>query len=191
MHRFFLTLSRIMAWAGGAMLCLLIALTCVSVVGRLLNTALHSDAVQGVTPGLASWLLGLGVGPILGDFELIEAGIAFSIFAFLPLCQITGAHASVDIFTARWSPRANRWRQMLTDVVFAIVLLLITVQLASGTASKFATGQTTLLIQFPLWSAYALSLSGAVVAALVALYIAALRIAETRAGRPLAPEATG
>jgi len=71
--------------------------------------------------------------------------------------------------------------------VFAAVLSLIAVQLAAGTASRMATGQTTFLIQFPLWWAYALSLSGAVVAALVSLYIAALRIAETMQGRALAP----
>jgi len=133
--------------------------------------------------GLSAWLLGLGIGPVTGDFELVEAGIAFTIFAFLPLCQITGSHASVDIFTARWPDRANRWRQMLTDVVFAGVLVLIAVQLAAGTASKLSTGQTTFMLQFPLWWAYALSLVGAGVAALVSLYIAGMRVVELVQGR--------
>jgi len=183
MHRFVLTLSQRMAWAGGAMLCLLISVTALSVLGRGMNGALQSETVQQAMPQLAAWLLSLGIGPVLGDYELVEAGIAFSIFAFLPLCQITGSHADVDLFTARWSPRANRWRQMITDIAFAVVLVLIAAQLAAGTASKMKTGQTTFLIQFPLWWAYALGLSGAAVAALVSLYVAALRVGEVMQGR--------
>jgi len=74
-------------------------------------------------PGLSAWALDLGVGPINGDFELVEAGVAFAIFAFLPLCQISAGHASVDIFTAKLPMRINRVLQLGIDVIFAIVLI--------------------------------------------------------------------
>jgi TRAP-type C4-dicarboxylate transport system permease small subunit len=142
-------------------------------------------------PDLARWLLDAGVGPVNGDFELVEAGVAFSIFAFLPLCQITGGHASVDIFTSKLSPRADRILQMLIDVLFAAVLVLIAVQLYSGMLSKLNSGQTSLLLQFPVWWGYALCMLGAATAAFVSVYIAILRIATVATGETYLPHMDG
>lgn len=191
MYAIFLNLSRGMAVLGGIMLCLLIVLTCVSVVGRTLNGVLHSDMVESLAPALATWLLDLGIGPVNGDFELVEAGVAFSIFAFLPLCQISGTHASVDIFTSRFSPRAMRVLRWATDILFAGVLVLIAVQLLGGMQSKLRSGQTTLLLEFPLWWAYALSLTGAIVAAMVGLYLALMRSLEMIQGETILPADLG
>jgi len=82
MHRFFLNMSQGFAYLGGLMLVALILLTCVSVLGRKLNDTLHGMVSDGILVGPARWLLDAGIGAINGDFELIEAGIAFSIFAF-------------------------------------------------------------------------------------------------------------
>ena len=191
MYALMLRLSRLMAYLGGAMLTLLVLLTCASILGRSLNGMLHSDFFQTSLGGMSAWLLDLGIGPVNGDFELIEAGIAFSIFAFLPLCQITGGHATVDVFTSRMSQRVNRILRMVIEVVFAAVLVLIAVQLYSGMMSKLNSGQTTLLIEFPVWWAYALSLVGAVMAAVVAVYLAAMRVAEGLTGRAILPDEAG
>ncbi len=169
------------------MLVLLILLTCVSVAGRSLNGVMHSAMMESLAPNLAQWALDLGVGPVNGDFELIEAGVAFAIFAFLPLCQLTGGHASVEILTRSMSPGANRILQFIIDVLFALVLLLIAIQLFSGLQSKMRSGQTTLLLEFPVWWAYALSLTGAVVAAVVGVYIALIRGAELFASKDILP----
>ena len=187
MHAFFLRLSRLMAVLGGVMLSALILLTCASILGRMLNGWLHGDLAQTWFPGAAETLLALGVGPIMGDFELTEAGMAFAIFAFLPYTQLTGGHADVDIFTDRMGPRVNRLLTPLIAVVFAAVLVLIAWQLGAGTWSKYRTGQTTFLIQFPIWWAYALSLLGAVVAAVVGVYVAAARVVEAVTGRTVLP----
>ena len=191
MYPFFLTLSKVMAWLGGLMLAALILIVCASVVGRELNGILHGPTMTALAPGLATWLLDLGIGPVNGDFEMVEAGIAFSIFAFLPLCQITGGHAAVDVFTNYLSDRVNRGLRLVTDVVFAAVLVLIAWQLWLGLLSKRDSGQTTFLLEMPVWWAYALSLTGAVVAALVACYIAATRIRETATGRAILPADLG
>lgn len=187
MHRLFLKLSRGFAYMGGLMLVALIVLTCLSVVGRKLNDVLHGLVADGVAVGPARWLLDAGVGSIHGDFELIEAGIAFAIFAFLPLCQITGGHAAVDIFTAKLPPRADRVLRAVTELVFAAVLVLIAVQLGAGMVSKQQSGQTTFLLQFPLWWAYALALTGAAAAAVVAVYMAVVRVQEAVQGRSILP----
>jgi len=150
---------------------------------------LHGDFLQSAVPGLANGLLALGVGPVKGDFELIEVGMAFAIFAFLPLCQLAGSHATVDIFTARLSARVNRFLRMVIETVFAAALVLIAWQLFVGMLSKKAAGQTTFLLEIPLWWAYAASLSGAVAAALVAIYVTAARVIGVATGHcPLPPE---
>ncbi|MFK8079497.1 MAG: TRAP transporter small permease [Granulosicoccus sp.] len=152
-----------------------------------MNSLLHGDALQSLVPGLAKLLLATGVGPINGDFELVEAGMAFAIFAFLPLCQLHGAHASVDIFTATLPPRINRILRMVVEIIFAAVLILIAFKLFSGMESKRASGQTTLLLQFPVWWGYAFSVPGAVAAAFVALHIALSRLVEVATGRIILP----
>ncbi|WP_366937890.1 TRAP transporter small permease [Sediminimonas sp.] len=174
--------ARAFAIVGGAVLSALILLTCVSVTGRAINTILHSDAVQGSMGKLADALLATGVGPILGDFEIVEAGIAFAIFAFIPLCQITGGHATVDVFTSAFPTRVNRFIQMVADALFAIVLIVIAWRLYEGMMSKLGYGETTYLLQIPVWWSYAASLAAAIAAALVGIYVAVVRVIEFLSG---------
>jgi TRAP-type C4-dicarboxylate transport system permease small subunit len=178
MQRFMTNLSRFMAILGGIVLTALIILVCVSVLGRTLNGFLHSAPVVAVLGDFAKTLLDAGVGPILGDFELVEAGVAFAIFAFIPFCQITGGHATVDIFTSMLPLKANRLLQMVIDIVFAGVLILIAMQLYEGMLSKMQYRETTFLLQFPVWWSYAASLVAAVVSAIVGIYVAVIRMGE-------------
>lgn len=187
MYQFFDKLARTFAQLGGFVLAGLIILTCLSIAGRSLNTMLHAELVQTLMPGFAAMLLDWGIGPINGDFELVEAGMAFAIFAFLPLCQLNGGHASVDIFTSKMSSRANRTLRAVIEVVFAAVVVLIAWQLFEGMESKRNSAQTTFLLEFPIWWAYAVSLVAAVVAAVVAVFVALLRVAESVTGNPVLP----
>lgn len=187
MYRVVDRLARVFAQLGGIVLLAQICLICASVLGRAINSVLHSNAVQGWAPDIAGLVLSTGVGPINGDFEVVEAGMAFSIFAFLPLCQLRAAHASVDIFTSVLSGRVNRGLRAVTEVCFAAVLVLIMVQLANGMLSKLNSGQTTFLLEFPVWWGYAASVVAAVAAAFVAIYVAAIRILETLRGHAILP----
>ncbi|MEY8838879.1 TRAP transporter small permease [Cribrihabitans sp. XS_ASV171] len=178
-------LARTLAIIGGLVLSALIVLTCISIAGRLLNGAFHGSFMQGLAPGFSQWMLDLGVGPVNGDFELVEAGVAFAIFCFLPLCQITAGHASVDILVNSFPKGVNRFLRMVIETVFALVLCLIAWRLFSGMLSKLEYGETTLLLEFPIWWAYALSFIGALAAAIVGLYMAGVRIYEFATGRIL------
>lgn len=184
-------LARIFALAGGIVLSFLIVLTCVSVLGRGINTFLHSAFMKSFAPDLAQTLLATGVGPVNGDFELVEAGVAFAIFAFIPLCQLNGAHASVDIFTAGLSRTTNRVLSIVIEIVFAAVLILIAWQLWAGMTSKMQSGQTTFLLQFPVWWSYAVCMTGAAAAAFVSVYVASARLAEAMTGRVILPPEMG
>lgn len=180
-------IARLMAVIGGLVLTTLVILTCLSVLGRALNTIGHSDALTGVAPGLAEALIASGVGPITGDFELVEAGVAFAIFAFLPICQLYGAHATVDVFTSFLPARANRFILAFWEVVLAALFVLIAWRLTLGMFDKMRYNETTFLLQFPVWWAYAASLFGAVVAALVGIWCAGARVAEIATGRRILP----
>jgi TRAP-type C4-dicarboxylate transport system permease small subunit len=181
--------ARGFALVGGSVLAALIILVCASVLGRSLNSLLHTELLQSTVPGLANGLLELGLGPILGDFEIVEAGMAFAIFSFLPICQLHAAHASVDIFTARLPDRFNRILRLIIEIVFAAVLILLAWQLLLGGLSKFRSGQTTLLLQFPVWWSYATSILALWIAALVGVYVAATRAVEVVTGqRDLLPD---
>jgi len=182
MHSLMMRMARVLALIGGTVLFILILLTCVSVLGREVNATMSGEFFQWLSPTFSNWLLNLGIGPTNGDFEMVEAGIAFAIFSFLPLCQITAGHATVDIFTSRMSDSANRFLRMIADIIFALVLVLILWRLFEGTLSKYSSGETTFLLQFPVWWGYVLSLIAAIVGAVIGIYVAAIRILEFQSG---------
>lgn len=187
MSAFATKLARFMAFLGGAVLLTLIAVTCVSVLGRGLNTFGHSDLLSGLAPVLGEALLATGVAPVKGDFELVEAGIAFAIFAFLPICQLKGGHATVDILSDQFPSWLNRFLITFWEVAFTLVVMLIAWRLFEGFQSKLRNGETTFLLQFPIWWAFGASFLAATVAGLIAFYVAAARVHALVTGRnPLA-----
>lgn len=180
-----------MAILGGIVLSALVLLVCLSVLGRELNGFLHGPLFQGSLKGMADWLIAVGVGPVNGDFELVEAGMAFTIFAFLPYCQVTAGHASVDIFTNFLPMRVQKVLRMLVDILFAVMLVIVAMKLNDGMASKMRSGTTTFLLQFPIWWGYAVALVGAVLAAATAVYMAVVRVIEVITGRQIAVDDLG
>ncbi|MEZ5479610.1 MAG: TRAP transporter small permease [Thiolinea sp.] len=184
MHKFIAWLAHAMAIIGGLALTALILLTCVSILGRSGNTLAHSDWLSSSFPGLTQWLIEHGVGPVNGDFELVEAGIAFAIFAFLPICQLRGGHATVDIFTTHLPKRANQFLVTFWEVLMALAIILISWRLCIGMLDKMRYQETTFLLQFPVWWAYAASFIASLVAALVACYCAAMRALALWRGQP-------
>ncbi len=184
-------LSRGMAVFGGLILTIIVILVFISVLGRGLNTLGHSDWLHSFASGFADWLIATGVGPIEGDFELVESCIAFVIFCFLPICQLYGGHAAVDVFTSLMPGGINKFLQALWEVILAAVLILITVQLFVGMMDKYNNGQTSFLLQYPVWWAYAASFVAAIVASLVSIYCAVSRVIELVSGRAILPGSGG
>ena len=156
-------IARLMALAGGLVLVAITVITCVSIVGRALIFA--------------------GLGPLPGDFELVEAGVGFAVFAFLPWCQINRGHASVDIFTNFLPESVNRWIDLVAEIVMAIAVFVIAIQLSKGMMDKMSYNETTFILQFPIWWAYALSLAAAVAACIVSVWMVFVRLREVATGK--------
>lgn len=191
MHRWIRSLAHITALIGGAVLIALIVMTTLSIMGRSLNKALHGDFFETQMTGFAQFMLNLGVGEINGNYEYLEAGVAFAIFAFLPVCQFYGAHASVDVFTSVLPERVNRWIIAFWEVVLTAVILLIVWRLYSGLERYMQNGETTLFLQFPVWWSYAASFGAGIMACIVAVYCAFARIREAMGSVAILPTEHG
>lgn len=191
MHRLIQSLARLTALVGGLVLVGLIVLTTLSIIGRSTNKFLHNDFFDETLSGVSQWILNLGIGEINGSYELLEAGVAFAIFSFLPVCQFYGAHATVDVFTSFLPRRFNRWIAAFWEVVLAATILLVIWRLYEGMQRYIGNGETTLFLQFPVWWAYAASFAAGAVACIVAVYCAFVRIGEAAQDRNFLPSEHG
>jgi len=143
-------ISLALAVAGGAVLVLITVVTDLSIAGRA--------------------LIPFGLRPIQGDYEIVEAGTAFAIFAFMPWCQFNRRHATVDVFTARLPPDVLRFIDFLVDVAFVVVIAIIIWRTGIGLGDKYRNGQLTFILQMPVWWTYAVAMIGGVAWVAVCLY---------------------
>ena len=96
---------------------------------------------------------------IEGDFELVQAGLAIGVFAFLPLCQLRGANIVVDTFTARLPARLQGGLDAFWAAVYALAAGILAWRLASGAADTVASGTTSMVLGLPVgWAIAASSL---------------------------------
>jgi TRAP-type C4-dicarboxylate transport system permease small subunit len=161
--------ARLLAILGGCVLLALILLTCLSVLGRMGNSIGNSDVVTAHLPFLAEALQQLR--PVAGDVEIVEAGVAFAILAFFPWCTMQNGHAAVNIFTAALPVAVNRFLTVLWDLLFAVVLGIISWRLYAGTTDKLRYQETTLMLEYPVWWGFAACTASAFIASLVAVYV--------------------
>lgn len=139
-----------MAFLGGICLTLEIVMTCLSVIGRTLLP------------------LNLGFGPVRGIYDVTEIALAAAVFAFLPWCQLTRGHASVDLLKGLMSERVNRLLDLMFDLAMPGVAGIGAWRLCLGMLDKLHYAETTLIAHIPVWQGYAASLAGAVAFVIVA-----------------------
>ncbi len=155
MGRFVYAASRAVAWFGGAVLAVLALISVASIAGRALT--------------------GIGLGPVPGDFELVEAGTALAVFAFLPWCHLRRGHAVVDLLWGRYPRSMQRTLDLVTDVLMLAAWLLLTWRMAVSMLDYRDNGEVSFILQMPVWWGYAASL----VPALVGLLAYAWRCLES------------
>ena len=161
-------LSRLLALLGGALLLAITALVVISVSGRALIWA--------------------GLGPVPGDFELVEAGTTLAVFCFLPWCQMERGHVSVDVFADQFGPRLNAALGVLFDLAMTVAAGFILWRLWAGMQDKLQYNETTYILQFPVWWSYAVCVPVGTVFVLVCAWTVIRGLVEARAGSPAAAE---
>lgn len=107
--------------------------------------------------------------PILGDFELVEIGIAVAGSMFLPYCQATRGHIVVDFFTLKAGPRTIEWLDRFGTLLMAVMFLALAWRTTVGCFEIAQTGETSMLMGFPIWVGYAFAIPGVIAAGVVAL----------------------
>lgn len=131
-----------------------------AIVGGIVLVALTLMVVASVA-GRA--LIGLGLGPVPGDFELVEVGVGIAIFYFLPWCYLRGGHATVDLLYMHMPSWFRKAVDLFSDVAMLLVWLVLTWKLWEGMVEKKEYLETTFILQMPIWWAYAFCLVGAVI----------------------------
>lgn len=180
-------IARASAIIGGLVLTVLVVLTTLSIAGRTLSKAAHGDWLW----ALSDWVVRMGFDEIKGTYELTEAGVAFAIFAFLPICQFYGAHATVDVFTTGLGRRATRILRAFWEICLTFVVLFLAERLWSGTQRYLGNGETTLFLQFPVWWAYSVSVGASILACITAIYCSWARLVEAVTNRDVLPQGEG
>jgi TRAP-type C4-dicarboxylate transport system permease small subunit len=150
--RFVYRLARYAAISGGAVLVVITLITIASVIGRA--------------------LIPLGLGAIPGDFEIVQAGMLYAIFAFLPWCHLERGHAIVAILTDRLPVRLNAFAEFVWDVAMLLTSAFIAWRLGVGLLDKIGNKESTFILRMPLWVIYTAGSIGAVIFVVVAIYCA-------------------
>lgn len=156
-------LAKGLALIGGVVMTAVIIMITASIIGRAFSWA--------------------GLGPVLGDYELSSAGIAFTVFTFLPWAHLERGHAIVSLITDRFGPRINAWILVITDAMMLATAAFIAWRLYFGMLDKFAYRETTLLLRMPLGWAYSAAFVGASVFVIVAIYVLGRSITNAVTGR--------
>jgi TRAP-type C4-dicarboxylate transport system permease small subunit len=138
MNKLIYRFSRMLTWVGGATLTIIALMSVASIAGRALSFT--------------------GLGPVPGDFEMVEVGTALAVFCFLPWAHLRNGHAAVDLFWSHYPPAMQRVLSTLSDALMLVVWVLLVWRMAVCTEDYRANGEVTFILQFPVWWGYAASL---------------------------------
>ena len=161
--------ARLFAYFGGVVLIALALMTVISTIGR---------AFVG---------LQIGLGPIPGDFELVEAGTAVAVFCFMSWCHLNQGHVTVDIVAAYLPRRTNLTLVLIGNILVFIVAFVVAWRLWMGFGEQVTwfdqpvrdflgfgykpfTNNTTYILGMPLWYSYLLSVIGAALFTIISVF---------------------
>lgn len=142
--------------------------TILAVLAGIILTGIAILTVISVTGRSLIWA---GLGPIPGDFELVEIGAAVAVFGFFPYCHLHRGHVTVDILVNTFPTTVFNLLTFLGDALIAVISIVIAWRLWFGFQEKLAYGESTMILGAPLWYGYGLSFIAAVWAGCVAIYV--------------------
>jgi Tripartite ATP-independent periplasmic transporters, DctQ component len=140
--------SGVIAILGGLLTLAVAFLVVTSVLGRWLSGIPAAERL--------ATAFGVRLGPINGDFEMVQMATAIAVFAFLPYTQARRGNIFVDTFTGKLSARANAWIDAFWALVYAGMMGILTACLCVGALEHYRSGQTTMLLQLLVWPAIAI-----------------------------------
>jgi len=140
-------LAKAFALAAGALLAVIVAVTCGSIIGR-------------ETVGRT----------LTGDFELVALATGAAVGLFMPLCQLHRGNIVVDVFTSKAPPGVNTALERIGAFLLGACCALLSWRAALGGLSSYQAGSTTMLLGVPEWYAYAPMVPGFALTAGIAFW---------------------
>lgn len=138
--------TSLLALIGGMVLTAVMLVAVVSIIGRY--------ARRSGLPGLER------LGPVPGDFEIVSMGAGIAIFCFLAWAQFNRGHITVDIFISRLSPQIKAALSVAGNLLMTVMAVILAQQVGIGLEEKRRFGETTAILQLPIWWSYAGGLAG-------------------------------
>ncbi len=145
--RALLAVSRFMAISGGIVFMAIVVMEIVSIVGRK----------------LFAW-------PVPGDVELLQMCAAFGSAAFFAYCHMVRGEVKVDFFTHRLSARRIAVLDAIGSLLVGLFGALIAWRAAVGALGIRAVGETSAILELPVWIAQALMVPGFALLAVAGFY---------------------
>lgn len=155
--RFLLATSRYFAIAGGLVFVALVIMSIVSIAGRKLY----------------GW-------PVPGDVELLQMCAAFAASAFFAYCHMVGGDVKVDFFTHNLPARVIDRLDAFGSLLIGLFGALIAWRTAAGALTLKEVGETSTILELPVWIAQALMVPGFVLMAIVGFYTCIDRLRKPR-----------
>ena len=114
--------------------------------------------------------------PVPGDMEVLMMVAAAASAAFFAYCHLEGGDVKVDFFTAHARPSVVHGLDALGSLLIGAFGALIAWRTGVGAVSLFEAGETSTILDWPVWIAQAAMVPGFVLLAAAGLYMCGLHL---------------
>jgi TRAP-type C4-dicarboxylate transport system permease small subunit len=159
--RFLLAVARLMAIIGGLVFVGLVVMSVISIVGR--------KTVGFVVPG---------------DVEVLQMLAACASASFFPYCHLIHGDVKVDFFTHNLSQKTLWLMDAVGSLLIGLVGALIAWRAWAGAMMVMDNGETSMILQWPVWIPQALMVPGFAMLAIAGGYMAVHQVRMALRGQP-------
>lgn len=157
--RALLAVSKSAAIVGGLVFVGIVAMSIVSIVGRKLFAV-----------------------SVPGDFELVEMGSAIGSSFFFAYCHLNRGDVKVDFFTQHWAAAKVMWLDAIGSTLIGLFGAVIAWRTAVGAFGLREVGESSTILDWPMWIVRLAMVPGFVLMALAGFYMAGHFIRAARRG---------
>ena len=143
-----LTIAKWFAFAGGVIFTGLVIMSIVSIVGRKLFNA-----------------------PVPGDVEVLQMLAAFASASFFAYCHLMHGDVKVDFFTANISSIRRCFLDAMGSLLVGLVGAILAWRSWVGAMSLREAGESSAILEVPVWIAQALMVPSFILLALAGFYM--------------------
>lgn len=148
--RMLLATAKWFAFVGGVIFTGLVVMSIVSIVGRKLFNA-----------------------PVPGDVEVLQMFAAFASASFFAYCHLMRGEVKVDFFTAHLAGNKRDFLDAAGSLLVGLVGALLAWRTGVGAISLREGGESSAILEIPVWMAQALMVPSFILLALAGFYMCA------------------